>query len=347
VSRPAQGTSRPADEGNVSDVLSQGEIDALLAAIAAGDVDATSLHERVDGPQVRPFDFSRPNKFAREQLRTLEMLHENFCRTASNQLSAQLRTVVEIEVVRADQVTYGEFVNSLPLPTLIEIVSVEPLEGNAILEISLPAVFSMVDRLVGGPGTSRPRLRELTEIEHALLRPVNDSLLNALSEAWGSVVPVRFRQVGAEMNPQFAQIVSPSDMAILIAFDLNAGGATGSISLCLPYLMLEPIVDRLSAKNYFSGVAERTPEARESVERELENVQVPISVELGSARLQVEDLIALAPGDVIPLSTTPGEDVRVRVGKREAFRAQPGTRGRRSAVQITERVEDPVEGALG
>ncbi len=328
-------------------MLSQSEIDALLAAIAAGDVDAGRLVERDDGPQARPFDFSRPSKFAREQLRTLEMLHESFCRSAQTQLSAQLRTMVEIEVIRADQVSYGEFVSALPVPTLLEIVAVDPLEGNAVIEISLPVVFSMIDRLVGGPGTNRPRLRELTEIEHALLRPVNDTLISALNEAWGTLMPARFHQVGAEMNPQFAQVVAPSDMVILIAFELRAGGSTGTISLCLPSLMLEPIVGKLSAKNYFSGVAEATPEAREGIERELEGVSVPVSVELGRARLHVEDLLSLSPGDVIPLSAMPGEDVWVRIGKREAFRAQPGTRGRRNAVQITERIEDPVEGVVG
>lgn len=330
----------------MSDVLSQSEIDALLAAIAAGDVDAGLLRERFEGPQVRPFDFSRPSKFAREQLRTLEMLHEGFCRSAQNQLSAQLRAMVEIEVVRADQVSYGEFVNSLPVPTLLHILQVEPLEGNAILEVSLPVVFSMIDRLVGGPGSSRPRLRELTEIEHALLRPINDALLNSLTEAWSTLVPVRFRQVGTEMNPQFAQVVAPGDMVILISMELRAGGASGVISLCLPYLMLEPIVGRLSAKNYYAGAPETMPEAREGIERELESVSVPVSVELGRARLHVSDLLNLSPGDVIPLSTTPGEDVFVRVGRREAFLAQPGTRGRRNAVQITARIDEPAEGAF-
>jgi len=256
--------------------------------------------------------------------------------------------MVEIEVIRADQVSNGEFVSALPLPMLLEIVAVDPLEGNAVLEISLPVVFLMIDRLVGGPGTNRTRLRELTEIEHALLRPVNDTLMSAPNEAWGTLMPARFHQVGAEMNPQFAQVVTPSDMVILIAFELRAGGATGTISLCLPSLMLEPIVGKLSAKNYFSGIAEATPEAREGIERELlEGVSVPVSVELGRARLQVEDLLSLSPGDVIPLSAMPGEDVWVRIGKREAFRAQPGTRGRRNAVQITERIEDPIEGVIG
>lgn len=323
-------------------MLSQSEIDALLSAISSGDLDAARIQEEADEPQVRPFDFLRPSKFSKDQLRTMEMLHENFCRLAQTQLSGLLRAMVEIEVVSADQVSYGEFVNSMPVPTLINIVTMEPLEGNAVVEVNLPIVFSIIDRLVGGPGTHRPKLRELTEIEHALMQSVTDVLLNALSEAWSNVVPVRFRKVGAEMNPQFAQIVAPSDMVVLISFELRVGAATGMLSLCVPYLVLEPAVGKLTAQSYFSNLGDSSsPELREGIASHLGSVMVPVAVELGTAELHVGDLLELAPGDVIPLSISPGSDVTVRVGRREAFHAQPGTRGRRSAVQITSKIEDP------
>ena len=325
----------------MSDVLSQSEIDALLSAISSGDLDAARIQEEAHEPQVRPFDFLRPSKFSKDQLRTMEMLHENFCRLAQTQLSGLLRAMVEIEVVSADQVSYGEFVNSMPVPTLINIVTMEPLEGNAVLEVNLPIVLSIIDRLVGGPGTHRPKLRELTEIEHALTQSVIDVLLHALSEAWSNVVPVRFRKVGAEMNPQFAQIVAPSDMVVLISFELRVGAATGMLSLCVPYLVLEPAVGKLTAQSYFSNLGDSSsPELRDGIASQLGSVMVPVAVELGTAQLQVGDLLELAPGDVIPLSIAPGSDVTVRVGRREAFHAQPGTRGRRAAVQITSKVED-------
>lgn len=326
----------------MSDVLSQSEIDALLSAISSGDIDAARIQEEAEEPQVHPFDFRRPSKFSKDQLRTMEMLHENFCRLAQTQLAGLLRAMVEIEVVSADQVSYGEFVNSMPVPTLINIVTMEPLEGNAVLELNLPIVFSMIDRLVGGPGTHRPKLRELTEIEHALLQGVTEVLLTALSEAWATVVPVRFRRVGAEMNPQFAQIVAPSDMVVLISFELRVGAATGMLSLCVPYLVLEPAVGKLTAQSYFSNLSgSSSPELRDNIASRLGSVTVPVVVELGTAQLQVGDLLSLAPGDVVPLSIPPGSDVTVRVGRHHAFRAQPGTRGRRSAVQITSRIEDP------
>jgi len=326
----------------VSEVLSQSEIDALLNAMSSGDLDAAQVQEQADEAVVRPFDFLRPSKFSKDQLRTIELLHETFCRSAQNHLSGALRALVEIEVLTADQVSYGEYVNSIPTPSLINIVTMEPLEGNAVLEINLPIAFSIIDRLVGGAGTQRPRTRELTEIELALTGNVVEAMLAAFSEAWSEVTPVRFKRVGTEMNPQFAQIVAPSDMVMLITFELRIGPQTGVFSLCIPALVLEPAMGRLTTQSYFSNLADiSSPESRAGIATELGQVNVPVAVELGEARLNVGDLLALAPGDVIPLGVPPGADARVRIGARHAFHAQPGVRGRRAAIQITGTIEDP------
>lgn len=325
----------------MSEVLSQSEIDALLSAMSSGELDAESARQEIAAAHVRPFDFLRPDKFSKDQLRTIELLHETFCRAAQTQLSGQLRTMIAVDVVTADQVSYGEFVASMPTPSLITIATMEPLQGNAVIEIGLPLVLSIIDRLVGGPGTERPTPRELTEIELALISNVTDVLLDAFSEAWSTVVPTRFRRVATEMNPQFAQIVTPSDMVMLIGFQLRVGPATGTLSLCVPHLVLEPVMDRFTAQSYFSNQSDSpTPEMRDGLVSQLEGVSVPVTVELGDAQLNVGDLLALSPGDVIPLSVAPGSDALVRIGRREAFHAQPGTRGRRAAVQITGRVEE-------
>lgn len=176
----------------MSEVLSQAEIDALLNALSTGEVDAASIQDQPAEAQVRPFDFERPSKFNKDQLRTLEMLHDAFCRVVQTQLSAQLRTYVELTVTSADQVSYGEFVRSMPFPTLINILSLRPLEGNALLEMNLPLALSVIDRMVGGPGAYRGRLRELTEIELALTRGLTDVMLLGLNEAWSTVANVDF-----------------------------------------------------------------------------------------------------------------------------------------------------------
>jgi flagellar motor switch protein FliM len=329
----------------VTDVLSQSEIDALLSAISSGDVDAAQIREEANEPRVRTFDFQRPSKFSKEQLRTLEMLHENFCRLVQNHLSATLRTVVEVTVVSADQVTYDEFVRSMPIPTLINIITLAPLEGNAVFELNLPLAFSIIDRLAGGPGTHRPKLRELTEIEAVLMRGVSEHMLDALTEAWSAIVPVEFRSVGTEMNPQFAQVVAPSDMVVLITFEAHIGSSTGMLSLCIPYLVIEPAIAKFSAQTYFSGKkVDNQPQLRQEIAEELGVVEVPVAVELGKASLFVSDLLALAPGDVIPLDTRVGGDVTVSVAGRRAFSAQPGVQGRRLAVQVTGQIDDIVAG---
>lgn len=336
----------PADEWGVSEVLSQAEIDALLSALSTGDLDAASIQEEPVAAQVKPFDFERPSKFNKDQLRTLAMLHDAFCRVVQTQLSAQLRTLVEVNVTSADQVSYGEFVRSMPFPTLISIVALSPLEGNALLEMNLPLALSVVDRMVGGPGVYRGRLRELTEIEIALTRGLTETMLAGLDDAWSTVFPVRFRYEATEMNPQFAQVAAPNDIAVLISFEMRVGAVTGMLNLCVPHLVLEPVMNKLSAQSYFSGKrVDATPEARATIAGELGAVRVPVSVELGGATLHVADLLALTPGDVIPLDRVPGQDVAVRVGELETFLGQPGLRGRRLAVQITRQVEEHVQGA--
>lgn len=331
----------------MSDVLSQGEIDALLAAISSGDVDADEMRESEPEKTVRPFDFLRPNKFNKDQLRTIELMHDGFCRETQNRWTAQLRASVEVDVLSADQMGYGEFVNSLPAPTLTFICSMEPLEGNVLLELNLPLAFSLIDRLVGGPGTSRPKVRELTEIEMALLSGPLNSLLSALSDSWSTVVEATFRPLGSETNPQFAQIVAPSEIVVLVTFSVTVGEHNGMVSLCVPHLVIEPAMGRLTAQSYFSGAGGgEHGEARTEIEHSLDRVEIPVSARLGGATLSVEDLMDLAPGDVIPLGVSPGAEASVRVGQHAAFLAQPGVSGRRAAVQVTRKVDDFHEGAL-
>jgi flagellar motor switch protein FliM len=156
------------------------------------------------------------------------------------------------------------------------------------------------------------------------------------------VVPARFKVVGTEMNPQSAQIVTPTDMVMLMAFEVRVGGATGMLSLCIPYTVLEPAMEKLTAQNYFSTRTDTSsPDLRDGIADSLGTVTIPVAVELGDAHLTVGDLLALAPGDVIPLGIAPGSDATVRVGEHEAFHAQPGTRRRRVAVQVTSTIEDP------
>ncbi|MFN8109663.1 MAG: flagellar motor switch protein FliM [Thermoleophilia bacterium] len=341
----------------MSEVLSQAEIDALLSAISSGDLDTTTLQEEPVVAQVRAFDFERPSKFSKDQLRTLEMLHETFCRVAQNQLSAQLRSLVEISVVGADQVSYGEFVRSMPFPTLICIVSMAPLEGNALIEVNLPLALSIIDRLVGGPGVYRGRTRELTDIELALTRGLMEVVLSAFTEAWATVTPAEFQLEATEMNPAFAQVAAPGDVAVLISFEVRVGTVSRMLHLCVPHIVLEPMLGGLSAQSYYSTKrGDGSPELREAIAQELGAVGVPVSVLLGQVKLQVADLLALAPGDVIPLTppraatcscawVTAAPSWRRRAGAASGWRCRSPARWRTSSTGWHCERRQPVPGA--
>ena len=245
-----------------ADTLSQAEIDALLAAVASDDVGVPA--DEPDDPyagRVQTFDFRRPSKFNRDQLRTLEMLHETFARVSSTSLSGVLRSVTEITVLSAEQVTYGEFISSLPVPALTGILELEPLATNAVLAFDLPLVFSMIDRLLGGPGQGAVRLRELTDIELQLSRQATTVLLRDLSATWSELAELGFSLRSTEMNPQFAQIAPPTELSVLISFQISVGDQQGLMALCLPFRSIESVAGKLSANTYFGGRAHSTTAA--------------------------------------------------------------------------------------
>lgn len=288
---------------------------------------------------VRKMDFARPSKFNKDQLRTLQMLHESFCRRASTFLSGSVRSLVEVSVTGAEQIPYGDFVSSLPVPTFTSVLEIAPLGTNAMASIDLPLLFAMIDRMLGGPGTNASRVRELTEIEAGLASNLMERLLDELTDAWKDLVPVEFRLRGIEMNAQFAQIVPASEPSVLIIMELSIGTATGSLSICLPYRSIETVVSDLAAHRYFA-TGEDQPEQRASLLANLQRVTMPVRAEVGATRMPVESVLAMQPGDVIPLGRRVDDGVRLAVGNTRAYRAVPGTDGTHVAVRIVDRVDD-------
>lgn len=345
----------------MAEALSQSDIDSLLAmaaehpaAAVSSDAAATATPTAAGGPSapmsapqrpgqrhryVRKMDFARPSKFNKDQLRTLQMLHESFCRRASTFLSGQVRSLVEVSVTGAEQIPYGDFVSSLPVPTFTSVLEVAPLGTNAMASVDLPLLFAMIDRMLGGPGTATGRMRELTEIEAGLASNLMERLLDELSAAWGDLVPVEFRLRGIEMNAQFAQIVPASEPSVLIIMELSIGTATGSLSICLPYRSIESVVGDLAAHRYFA-TGEDQPDHRASLLESLQRVPMPVRAEIGSTRVPVETVLGLQPGDVVPLGRRVDDGVRLVVGSTRAYRALPGRDGNRVAVRIVERLAD-------
>mgnify|MGYP000535142747 CR=1 FL=1 len=289
--------------------------------------------------QVRLYDFRSPDKFSKEQIRTLALMHENFARIAQTALSAQMRMAIQLQLVFTEQTPYQQFLRSLRDPVVLAVLNMPPLPGNALLDLESHLVFSLVDRLLGGPGTSPDLRRSLTEIESSMLRRILAVLLDSLTEAWRNVGQVRAALESVETNPLFAQFLPPGEMVVLLGFRCQMGKAEGSLRLCLPYSLLEPVLPYLTARYWMLRQAGKEEASPERMAENLRPVRVPLSVELGRRRLRMEELLRLKVGDVVVLERGVGEPLEVFVRNRLKFRARPGRLGRFLAVEILERVE--------
>ncbi|SEO81212.1 flagellar motor switch protein FliM [Propionispora vibrioides] len=322
------------------DVLSQTEIDDLLSALSTGVVSAEDIQTEQKQKKIKVYDFKRPDKFSKDQIRTLYMLHENFARLLNTYLSTHLRTLVHIDVASVDQLTYEEFIRSLPNPSVISVFQMRPLKGNVILDINPNIVFSIIERLFGGSGQAPGKPRALTDIEEAITKRVISKALESFQEAWKQVVTIEPRLEVIETNPQFTQIVPPNDMVVIVTLQTKIGQTEGLINICIPYLVLEPIMSKLTTTFWVSSASTRQslPEHINALQRKLERTFIPMIVELGGSTITVQELLGLTVGDVLQLDTKFEEDLLLRIGQREKFKCKPGLSGSKVAIQITEKL---------
>ena len=223
----------------MNEVLSQDEIDQLLNAISSGDTDTDEFKPVNSTRKIKIYDFKRPSKFSKEQLRTVSNMHETFARLTTTSLSAQLRSLVHVHVASVDELTYEEFIRSIPTPTTLAIINMDPLKGSAVLEIDPAITFCMIDRLFGGRGaTSSNKNRDLTDIEQEVMEGVIVRILANMREAWTQVIDLRPRFAQIETNPQFAQIVPPTEMVVLVTLDTKVGDEEGMMNFYIPYLTI-------------------------------------------------------------------------------------------------------------
>ena len=320
----------------MSDILSQDEIDAILSALNTPDTKpAQGKKAEESRKKIRVYDFKRPSKFSKEQIHTIQAIHENYARLLATFFSGHLRTVVQITVHSVEQLTYEEFVNTLPNPTTLAIFNAEPLEGNAVLEINPEIIFTIIDRLFGGPGQAPETIRDLTDIERVVIEKVIVRILDIWREAWDNIVQMRPKLDLIETNPLFTQIVSPSEMVVLISFRTQFGENEGLINFCVPYIVLEPIMNKLSAHYWFAGTGkEATPETISRITQRIEKASLNVSAVLGEASISVGELLELQQGDVVALDTKVTDLIKIVVGSKLKFRGRPGKVGSKLAVQI-------------
>ena len=319
----------------MGDILSQNEIDALLKALNQGDGESISITEE-HTKTAKKYDFKTPSKFNKEQLRTMEIIFDNYIRLASSFLTAYLRTAIQMEVVDTSQTAFKEFSNSLMSPDILGIIQLKPLKGSIILEISPSIGYSIIDRVLGGSGLGLKRLRDFSEIEKVLLERVINHMLAYLPESWENVIGLAPKLDKLETSPQFVQFVAPSEIVALVTISAKIGPTEGFINFCLPNLVIEPVVDKLYTKYWFNIPTDDNLDVyHEKIEIQLEKTNAPVNAIIGSTIITVEDFINLQVGDIIPLDTYINSDIKVLVGNLHKFYAKPGLSRGRNAVQIT------------
>ncbi|QTX31657.1 flagellar motor switch protein FliM [Aminithiophilus ramosus] len=320
----------------VPEVLSQSEIDNLLSALTSGEVDAEAISRAHAEKKIKTYDFRRPDKFSKDQLRAIQMIHDAFARQMTTSLSTMVRSMVSVEVASVDQMSYDEFVRSLVQPTVIAVLEMYPFNGNAVLEINPSIVFTIIDRMLGGKGESILKPRDLTDIEQTVVERVLMRILELMEESWSTVVDIRFRFESMESNPFFVQICPATDMVLLVTLKLEIAGVQGIMNLCIPYFVMEPMIDKLSSQHWFASTGRKDgAEARPILEKKIRKIRVPLALELGRVTLTVDDILQLQPGQVIRLDQGLDDPIRVLVGKEVKYLARPGLSRGNFAAEIT------------
>jgi flagellar motor switch protein FliM len=318
-------------------ILSQDEIDALLTSVAPGnDAGEVQIDESDLSRSIVAYDFKHPNRVSKDQIRTLENVHDTFAGHLGSSLSNIQRAMVDVELVSVDQITYSEFIMSLLNPSCTYTIAMDPLEGACIIDFSPPVCFMFIDRMFGGMGKPAETDRELTGIEKSVMNRIATKVFTELEIAWEQIVSVNMKQVGFETNPQFLQIIPPGETVIVISFNLKMLGSSGLVTICYPYVTLEPVVDKLSVQHWADATKLRSLDDDYQANSEsLKDVAIEITAHMGQTSLKLKDFLRLKMGDVIPMDNSIKNDIPIKVGNKYKFFGKPGISGKNMAVQIT------------
>lgn len=319
----------------MGEVLSQNEIDNLLAALSAGELDVDQMQGNEE-KQVKNYDFSRPTKFSKEHLRTLEIIFEHYSRLISTNLPMYLRKNVQVAVASSETVTFSEFTNALSNPVILGIVNFAPLNGQIIIDLATNLGYSMLDRMLGGSGAPLEKSREFSEIELTIIQKILVMFTQLLREPWRNVIDINPVLQRLETNPQFAQVIAPNDMIAIVTLNMKIGEVEGFMNVCLPFFTLEDVMDKLNTKYWFSTMQENHDENYENyIESLIRKVDIPIRAVLGKSIISVSDFMNLQVGDCIRLDSKVDDDMNIFVGNIKKFTALPGAEKDSYAVRIT------------
>jgi flagellar motor switch protein FliM len=321
----------------VDHILSQDEVDALLTAVDRGEIPdepPSGVGFASPGAAVR-YNFRKPNRVSKDQVKMLQSMHESFARLYTASLSTLLRGLVEVELKTVEQVTYGEFIMSLSPPNCLVVFNMEPLKGGAALEINANVLFRFIDRLLGGSGLLPVRLRDFTEVEQVLIERIAVRAMMDLQQAWQHAGTFGFRVAHLETNPQFVQLTSPNEVVIAVTFDVSVGEERGHMTLVFPHLLLEPVMPKLNThRNFATLQRELTPEENEGFQDNLLRVGLTVRGVLAEVPMTIRDLLELMPGTVISLGKRSSAPAVVEVEGVPRFTGRPGTLNRKRALRV-------------
>lgn len=319
----------------MGEVLSQNEIDNLLQALSSGELDVEDMKENPD-KQVKNYDFKRPAKFSKEHLRTLEIIFEHYGRLLSTNLPVYLRKNVQVKVASSETVTFSEFTNALSNPAILGIINFSPLQGDIIIELQTNLGYAMIDRMLGGAGEPLDKNRDFSEIEMSILDRIMVTCMSLLREPWRNVVDLEPFMERIESNPQFAQVIAPNEMIAIVTLNVKIGDIEGFMNVCLPFITLESIMDKLNTKYWFSTMQEVSDESyQEHIEAMIKRVDIPIKAVLGKSVISVLDFASLQVGDIIRLDTKVDDELEIYAGNLKKFTALPGVGKENYAVRVT------------
>ena len=319
----------------MGEVLSQNEIDNLLAALSSGEIDADEMNDSSD-KQVKNYDFKRPTKFSKEHLRTLEIIYEHYGRLLSTNLPVYLRKNIQISVASSETVIYSEFTNALSNPVILGIVNFQPLGGTVLIELAAQLGYAMIDRMLGGAGEPLERNRDFTEIEMTIIEKMMVVCMQLMREPWKNVIDLNPVMERIETNSQFAQVIAPNDMIAIVTLNMKIGDVEGFMNVCLPFFTLESVMDKLNTKYWYATLQEmREEDFEDRIESLIRRVDVPVKAVLGTTRVSVNDFVNLQVGDIIRLNTDIEDDLRIYVGNIKKFTALPGSSKDKYAVRVT------------
>lgn len=328
----------------MAEVLSQNEIDALLSALSSGELQPEEVNKEEEKQKVKLYDFKSPQKFSKDHLRTLELIHDNYARIISNYLTAQVRNNVKVKIESVQQITYEEFIHSIPNPTVLTIFRMPPLSGNVLFETNPQFVYQIIDVLLGGSGNSKYKNREFTDIDKNIIKEFNKSLISNLKLAWEDVLSVETEIEGIETNPALNQTLAPTEPVALITFSVEMGKSNTFLNICIPYLSIEKVLDKLVVQYWFQDTgSEALEESKEKLKSRLKVVDVKLTAILGKTDLSLSDFLELNNGDVITLNNKCTDAVELYVEDEPYYYVKPGVIGKYIGVEILDTIDKDVE----